>query len=361
MNFRIPFSILLSGAAVFACSASGGDVNGVLFDEAGTEIDAAIPDVTTPDSGVAKCGAGCKAGEVCSEGQCVELPKTCPCPAESYCDLAQGACKVGCTRDEECSAGRFCDEGKRTCKDGCRTEKDCAKVTSGVVACDEGACVTTCDTKFHACGKACKGDTDATACGAGCVSCPTRPNAAASCVSGACKSACTAGFHECGADCASNVAPATCGTSCSPCPGVTNGTASCDGTTCGFKCNAGYVPSGTTCVTDCVTKGCGSFEWCDSAATHLCKPGCDLHGECGSNQFCKISTHTCEATTSASSFCPAGFRSLFTCSNGHGMCVNASLPAATTFPFSVACPASSTARGSVTCSGPTYVCVPNDP
>ncbi len=295
------------------------------------------------------------------EGKPPALPATCPCPVESYCDLSSNTCKAGCTRDEECKAGRFCDEATRTCADGCRTVADCKAPANGDVACAEGMCKATCDARFHACGAACKADTDPTACGTTCTACPIRTNATASCEGGACKSACNAGFHECAGACASSTSPLTCGASCTPCPGVANGAPTCDGGACGIKCNAGYVPDGNACVRDCVVTGCGAFQWCDATATHLCKAGCERHDECGSAQFCKIATHTCENTTSGQRYCPAGFVARGRCSDGRDMCVNASLPAGTQHVFGAACPGGTTARGSTNCSGDTWVCVPNDP
>jgi hypothetical protein len=312
---------------------------------------------TADAGGPATCAAGCGKDQVCSNGTCTDLPKTCPCPIESYCDLSTSACKVGCTANEECSQGRFCDVGTRTCKDGCRTEADCSSPANGSVACNQGTCNATCDAKFHACGKSCKSDTDATACGASCTVCPTRANAVASCTTGACKSACESGFHDCSGACASNTAVTSCGASCTACASTAHGQATCDGTACGIKCDSGYVPSGATCVLACESSGCSGFNYCDSAS-HLCKSGCTHHSQCGSSQFCRADTHTCEnAAAGTQGGCPMGFKSIGTCSDWHDLCVNQYLPANTTYPFSTACPAGSTSRGVVSCSGPTYVCV----
>ena len=168
--------VVLATAGVLACSggADGGTIAGITPTEGTSPPDDASsggPGARTDGGGPgtpgpAKCEGGCGDGQVCSEGKCVDLPSTCPCPVESYCDLATNTCKAGCTSHDQCSKGRFCDTAKRTCKDGCRTAIDCAEPANGSVTCNAGTCVTSCDTKFHACGAACKSDTDPTACGA---------------------------------------------------------------------------------------------------------------------------------------------------------------------------------------------------
>lgn len=67
----------------------------------------------------------CRPDQVCSSGTCQDVPATCPCPEESYCDLASNRCVAGCAADEHCSRGRYCDTGARTCRDGCRGDAEC--------------------------------------------------------------------------------------------------------------------------------------------------------------------------------------------------------------------------------------------
>jgi hypothetical protein len=54
------------------------------------------------------------------------LPKSCPCPLDSYCDLATNTCVVGCKSHEHCNKGKYCDPATELCKVGCRTEADCS-------------------------------------------------------------------------------------------------------------------------------------------------------------------------------------------------------------------------------------------
>ncbi len=107
---------------------------------------------------------------------------------------------------------------------------------------------------------------------------------------------------------------------------------------------------------DCAVTGCGTFQWCDATGTHLCKAGCEKHDECKSAEFCKVSTHTCERTSSYSG--GPGFTYYAMCSDGTSYYLNSSLPSGTT--VKATCPAGTTGRGGFYCSISTYVCVPND-
>ena len=84
------------------------------------------------------CNA-CTADQVCIAGECTDVPDSCPCPLETYCDLATDTCVVGCTKDEECDAGRICDPVARECLPGCREDPDCpsGQICEGLM-CIEG-------------------------------------------------------------------------------------------------------------------------------------------------------------------------------------------------------------------------------
>lgn len=71
------------------------------------------------------CGGACGGGQVCVDNRCQPLPASCPCPKESYCDLASNTCRAGCVEDGQCLAGRFCDTAKRSCKVGCSMDSQC--------------------------------------------------------------------------------------------------------------------------------------------------------------------------------------------------------------------------------------------
>jgi arabinan endo-1,5-alpha-L-arabinosidase len=81
---------------------------------------------------------GCAANQVCVSGVCQDVPQQCPCPKESYCDLAVNRCVVGCTSDDLCDTGRICDTTARQCQAGCRTDAQCG---AGLV-CVAMACTT---------------------------------------------------------------------------------------------------------------------------------------------------------------------------------------------------------------------------
>jgi Cys-rich repeat protein len=86
------------------------------------------------------CGGGCGEGQLCMNGACVALPKNCPCPKESYCNLASNMCMAGCLEDAHCATGRICDTGARQCKVGCRNDAACG---AGRI-CDKEACRAGC-------------------------------------------------------------------------------------------------------------------------------------------------------------------------------------------------------------------------
>src|SRR5690348_4060041 len=92
-RFLVAITLLLSACG---SKAGGGGSGGASGGVGGANGDAGADTV-------AGCGP-CAANQVCSNGACVDLPSTCPCPKESYCDLATGHCVIGCTGDDGCSA-----------------------------------------------------------------------------------------------------------------------------------------------------------------------------------------------------------------------------------------------------------------
>ena len=46
--------------------------------------------------------SGCAANQLCTDGTCVDLPKTCPCPAGSSCDPVSNSCMRGCRTIWDC-------------------------------------------------------------------------------------------------------------------------------------------------------------------------------------------------------------------------------------------------------------------
>ena len=57
----------------------------------------ATPDMmSSSDGGGDSSCSGCGANQVCIAGTCQDLPSKCPCPKESYCDIASNTCKRGC-------------------------------------------------------------------------------------------------------------------------------------------------------------------------------------------------------------------------------------------------------------------------
>ena len=70
------------------------------------------------------------------------LPKGCPCPLDSYCDLNTNTCVWGCRNNEHCSQGKYCDTAASLCKTGCRTTADCPDDSNPCtdLACTGGSC-----------------------------------------------------------------------------------------------------------------------------------------------------------------------------------------------------------------------------
>ena len=378
----LAFVAIIGAVLAVACSTQSSSVDAT---DPGPAHGANGASGSSGDPASANCNDSCGNAQVCSDGACVDLPKSCPCPLEAYCDLTSNACKVGCTAPTGCNAGRYCDLGTRSCKDGCgidrdcpaglfcdlaqhqcargcRVDPDCKQPTHGTVSCERGACSTKCETKFHACSGDCKSDTDATACGASCTACPTRTHATAACTTGACKSTCDRGFHDCAGACAASSDVATCGTSCSPCPTPAHGTSTCDGSACGIACDPGYVRSGSTCVLPCESSPCSGVTYCDGTS-HLCLDGCVHHSQCPSEQFCNVATHGCEISwtwgTETAPYCPTGYTLHSMCTAGGTMCTNVHLPASTTYAFFCASGLQSRGHKTSAC-GTETICMPND-
>lgn len=209
--------------------------------------DGAAPaaDLSESTSACDKCGAN----QVCENGACVELPATCPCPKESYCNLAANRCEAGCLTDGECAAGRICDAASRKCHAGCRADTGCK---TGMI-CDKDSCRTGCRMD-NACGagQIC----ESTLCRTGCRRDPDCPMS----------QYCDAGTLTCK-------------------PGCTADASCAMGQICdNLRCHAG-------CRTDA---GCSSGQICDAMK---CRAGCRDDADCGSNAMCVQSTLTCTACT----------------------------------------------------------------
>src|SRR5262245_16579827 len=90
----------------WGCSNSGSRVDGERPPlDSGALIDGAngvdAIDAPLTRDGPPAC-TGCSANQVCVNGVCTDLPNQCPCPLESYCDLATSMCRPGCLADEQC-------------------------------------------------------------------------------------------------------------------------------------------------------------------------------------------------------------------------------------------------------------------
>jgi len=261
---------------------------------------------STPPTGCDACGAD----EVCTAGRCEPLPSGCPCPIESYCDIARDTCVVGCTGDDRCDAGRICDPSSRTCRDGCRSDADCG---GGQICLErEQTCAPGCraDTDCGAgaicdgltCRPGCRSDADCAAseacvaqtCERGCrgpADCP----ASASCVDATCQ--CPVGQTACGDECVDTSLDArhcggcgfACGDSGSVCrageclcpPGLT----SCDGACVDLETDVDHCGR---CETDC---GPGTLTTCEAArCNNGPQPDSGTYSSCRYNSDCSWDT-----------------------------------------------------------------------
>ena len=246
------------------------------------------PDVETVDQGGGadlsmigpKGCSGCAANQVCVDSACVDVPAGCPCPKETYCDLAVGQCKVGCTNDGECSTGRICNDANRSCHVGCRKDEVCG---AGNI-CDntlcrpgcrkDGDCGSgkICDAASSTCKAGCRKDAD---CGGAGSICDTANN---TCTKGCRKDAdCTTAGQIC--DTAASMCRPGCRTTAT-CPSEqvcdtasSKCIAGCDGDA---RCNAGRICESAMCTDGCRTSAsCPLNKYCDTVTTKKCQPGCN--------------------------------------------------------------------------------------
>ena len=139
-------SLLLALVGLVACSSGQTVITGAPSGEdGGSTEDGSSADPLLPapaGDGGTSCEPACTGNLVCNAGTCVDLPSTCPCPPESYCELSTNSCKAGCTSDDGCNKGRFCDTATRTCKAGCRADADCPLSDT----CQNHVCANSCGT-----------------------------------------------------------------------------------------------------------------------------------------------------------------------------------------------------------------------
>jgi hypothetical protein len=250
--------------------------------------DATLPaqDRGRPD-GPAQCLPACGPKQVCVEGKCTNLPNQCPCPLESYCDLAVNQCVPGCMTDEDCQTGRYCDD-QRKCQNGCQVGK------CGVnEECQLSTRTCECKAGHHRCAGVCVLE-DVSSCGPTCQVCPTDPFGKASCAPSGCTLSCKSGYKMCqnkcaacptdkvtssacsgsscvATQCASGYHLCTgtciledmksCGSTCSACKDTTQG--ACSASACYGVVEIGYFPTSTTCAARCTALGKTCGEVCD--------------------------------------------------------------------------------------------------
>lgn len=254
----LPYSAWLATLALLAGACGSGDHDECTPPQASCSVgsSSATPGATdppVPTTGEASAGTGdtgggpatcdaCGVDQVCIAGTCTDVPSSCPCPLETYCNLVTEMCVIGCTSDDECDEGRICDTVERVCFPGCREDGECGagEICEGLV-----------------CGAGCRTNDD---CG------PMEL-----CDKLQCRQGCT-GDADCpkGEICSDTVCRVGCGSDaeCSK-PGDI-----CDPDT--MVCRAG-------CHADA---DCPLAQLCDDQ-TLACVPGCNSNSKCAPGQICK--------------------------------------------------------------------------
>ena len=231
-----------------------------------------------------------------------------------------GACVTLCAAGHHlCGGTCVADDDTSACGPGCVA---CPTVANGDVACTGGACTLTCTGATHECAGACVADASVDHCGSLCSPCPDPANGSPTCVAGACGIACDGGRHPCSGACLSDTSPQSCGAACSPCPGTAHGSATCNGGACGLQCSGGYHLCGGACVADdsltacgascavCPTSPSGKASCTAGTCVLTCNPGTHLCGsKCqpdSSITACGAACVTCPTVSGASTTCTGG-------------------------------------------------------
>jgi hypothetical protein len=243
------------------------------------------------------CSGECPSGKKLCHGTCIDMAAACT----ATCAAGTHACGDLCPSNTDVTA--------------CGTMCSSCPVPPGAsqASCDGTKCDFTCGPGTHRCGMACAGDSSILACGSGCVACPTSPNGTATCQSGTCALTCATSYHLCGTTCASNADVKTCGTSCDACPSITGGTPAClpNGT-----CSGTCPPGKKLCAGTCIDSATACAGVCPTGS-HDCGGVCSQNtsiATCGAS-----SCMACTPPTGGTSTCD-GTKCDFTCNNGYHKC-----------------------------------------
>jgi hypothetical protein len=309
--------VAIVALSVVACSQNQQET-----DRGASSDGASSGDAGRDSSHITTCQPACADDEVCANGRCEKLPSSCPCPLESYCDLATNRCKKGCVEDAQCSQGKICLTDSRTCVAGCREDKQCGGVGQ---ICDKLACTP-----------GCRADGE---CGAGniCDNLTCRPGCRQDSTCGAheiceqtsCRAGCrNDGGCQSGEICEKTTCRAGCRLSAScamekRCDATTlTCVAGCEGDA---RCNTGRICDAGQCRNGCRSDtGCALKSYCDLKKL-VCAAGCDARDErcpygwwCGNFSTYYRCTSQCSPLNPPSSACHPGPGETYTCYNPPG-------------------------------------------
>jgi hypothetical protein len=242
-----------------------------------------------------------------------------PAPTANTCEPGFHACDGVCVNSSDVKhCGIACDPcpqitGGETSCDGQSCKVRCP---TGQKPCDdkcvaENAACAGCPMGKNACNDICVLATDKTACGPGCVVCPSSANGKSECNGTECVLTCDPGYHRCGDACSKDDAVESCGTSCTPCMPAQGGGAKCVGGVCQLTC-----PAGTE-----LCKGTGACLKAGTPCDGMCPSG---KHDCNNQCVADDSVNSCGGMCSPCPTAPSGGKSVcvggkcdYECTSGH--------------------------------------------
>ena len=262
---------LLGSAAIVACGSDNTAVNAPTVDGGpncgdGAQLcSGACTALAHDNTNCGACGNVCKAGEVCSSGQCATSCGGGSTQCGSACVSIQtdgancGACGAACKVGEVCAAGKCasaCTGGTEACGQSCvNTQTDrtncgaCGTLCKDGEICSAGTCSLTCQQGLTTCRGS--GEAGAPYCAniqadnGNCGGCGNACPNGQVCSAGKCANSCGGGSTQCGNLCVDvKNDPSNCGV----CGNVCANGLVCSGGVCQLTCLGGSTQCGNLCV-----------------------------------------------------------------------------------------------------------------
>ena len=316
----------------------------------------------TDNSNCGKCGAACKAGEVCAAAKCKVSCQAGLTDCSGSCTNLQsdptncGGCGSVCKAGEVCAAGKCtlsCQAGLSECSGSCvnlNTDSancgKCGQTCKAGQACVAGVCELSCQAGLSACNGSCVNlQSDLQNCGA----CGSMCTAGHVCSAGGCALSCQAGLTACSGTCANlKTDPLHCG----KCGAACKAGQACVGSACVLSCQAGLTDCAGTCVSlktdnsNCGKCGaaCKAGQVCSAGACVLsCQAGYSAcSGSCANLQTDIYNCGKCGTACGLGNLCCSGScKDVLTDSSNCGGCATQCKSGLTCTAGKCACPGSS--------------------